>query len=282
MALLEMEPLTDLIKIVLQTGYVKNKLYPVSLLIIARPESAKSASMQQFAKIKDTFITNNITQSVIVSKVFPMIEKGLKHLIIPDILNVTEKDYATKKGCMNMMKSLMEEGITSLDTFNMRTNKVYNPPIQCGIITGITSDSFHGTYDPTKGRMIGGLKHYLKVTGLLSRFTPFSYKYKHGKILKIYEFIQHEEYMDKNKMKKQTIKRTSKVIKGDADLFKMFQVISVMLGKESGGYGIRIQRTLQTLAKANAMLNGRDEVIKEDIEKILELSTWINYEYNPL
>ena len=282
MALLDMEPLLDMIKIVLQTGYVKNRLFPVNLLIIAKPESAKTQAMHHF-KIKGTHTTNNITQSVIVSKILPMVEnKGLKHLIVPDILNVTEKDYATKKGAMNMIKSLMEEGITSLDTFNLRTHKVYSPPIQCGIITGITSEGYHGVYDPTKGRMVGGLKHYLKVTGLLSRFTPYSYKYKHGKILKIFEFIEKEEYMDKSKIPKMKVSRVPEKIIGNKDLFKMFEIVSTTLGKESGGYGIRIQRTLQTMAKGNAMLNKRTEVTREDIDKMLYLSNWINYDFNPL
>jgi len=44
----------------------------------------------------------------------------------------------------------------------------------------------------------------------------------------------------------------------------------------------RIQRDLQTLAKANAMLNDRDEVTEEDIDKVIELTNLINYKFNPL
>jgi len=281
MSLFDVGPLLDMIRLVLQSSYVKNKKYPVSLLLIAKPESGKSASMKMFSRVKGTYTTDNITQAVIVSKILSMIEnKGLKHLIIPDVLNVTEKDSTTKKGTMNMMKSLMEEGITSLDTFNLRTNKVYDPPIQLGIITAITSEGFHGKYDPTKGRMVGGLKHYLKVTGILSRFLPFSYKYTGDKLSKIFEFIKKEEYLEKPpKMK---IKRTSKNIEGDEKLFGRLEYVSHMLGHEMGGYGFRLQRDLQTLAKANAMLNGRNKVIEEDIDKVLHTSRWINYDFNPL
>ena len=281
MSLLDIDPLLDMIKLVLQSAYVKNKLYPVSLLLIAKPESGKSASMKMFSKVKGTYTTDVITQSVIASKIFPMIEnKNLKHLIIPDVLNVTDKAMVTKKGTMNMMKSLMEEGVTSLDSFNVRTNKVYDPPLQLGIITGITSESYYGTYVPEKGRTVGGLRHYLKVTGILSRFLPFSYKYMGDKLSKIFDFINEEEYL-KNPPK-QKIKRVPKVIEGNAELFRKLNYTSAMLGHESGGYGIRIQRDLQTLAKANAMLNDRDKVTEEDIDKILKLSKWINYDFNPL
>ena len=281
MSLFEVDPLLDMIKLVLQSAYVKNKIYPVSLLLIAKPESGKSASMKMFSKIKGTYTTDNITQAVIVSKILLMIEnKGLKHLIIPDILNVTDKRAVTKKGTMNMMKTLMEEGITSLDSFNLRTNKVYDPPIQLGIITGMTVESYRVVYDPEQGRYVGGLKHYLRVTGILSRFLPFSYKYMGDKLSKIFDFINEEEYL-KNPPR-QKIKRTPKVIKGNPDLFRKLNYTSAMLSNESGGYGIRIQRDLQTLAKANAMLNDREEVTEEDIDKILYLSKWINYDFNPL
>lgn len=96
--LIEMEPLIDIIKLTLQSAYIKDVAKPVNLLLIAKPESAKTSAMAYF-KIKGTYTTNNITQAVIVSKILPMIERErLKHLIIPDFLNAIEKDYTTRKG----------------------------------------------------------------------------------------------------------------------------------------------------------------------------------------
>jgi hypothetical protein len=176
--MLEIEPLLEMVRLTLQTGYVKNTEAPVNLLLIAKPEHAKTSAMAAF-KIKGTYTTNNITQAVIVSKILPMIDnEGLKHLIIPDLLNAIEKDYTTRNGFLNLIKSLMEEGITSLDTFNLRTHKVYNPPIKCGLITGTTSESYSGYYDSTEKRYKGGVKYKWRSMGLLSRFIPFSYEYE--------------------------------------------------------------------------------------------------------
>jgi len=280
MALLEVDPLLNAIKLVLQTGYIRRAETPVNLLVLAKPESGKTSAMNAF-KIKGTYTTNNITQSVIVSKILPMIEnQGLKHIIIPDILNAIEKDYTTKKGFLNIMKSLIEEGITSLDTFNLRTNKVYDPPIKCGLITAITSESFQGFYDPKTQQFVGGARQYWRSLGLLSRFLPFSYEYEISKIHRIFKFIESEE--NQQPPSKQTIRRKMVEVEGNPALFTQFELLSASVGKEVGGYGLRIQRSLQTLVKANAVLNNRTKVTEEDVERVLRLGNWMNYRFNPL
>lgn len=280
MALLEVEPITDIIKLTLQTAYIKHTEAPVNLLLIAKPESAKTSAMAQF-KIKGTYTTNNITQAVIVSDILPKIEReGLKHLIIPDLLNAIKKDYRTREGFLQLVKTLIEEGITSLDTFHMRTRKIYDPPIKCGMITAITSESYLGIYNRDKQRFEGGLRHYWKNIGLLSRFVPFSYEYELSKVQRVFQFIQNEEHL--KQAAKETIKRRMVDVKGSPQLFQRLEILSVRVAQEVGGYGFRIQRSLQTLAKANAALNGRTEVNQQDIEKVLELGNWMNKRFNPL
>lgn len=279
--LLDMEPLLKIIKLTLQTGYIKSLSKPVSLLIIAKPESAKTSAMQAFYNIKGTYTTNALTQAVIVEKIFPMIEsKGLKHLLIPDILNCLGVAKTTREGFENMIKSLIEEGITSLDKFHLKTNKVYDPAIKCGLITAITSGSYQGDYNPTTQRLEGGVKHVWKKTGLLSRFIPFSYSYSILKISEVFKYIHKEE--QKKKGKKEVIKRKLHDIKGDPTLFAQFDVLSNEAGREIGAYGIRITQGLQELAKANVILRGGNKVLQEDIDEILRLGNWINYSFNPL
>jgi len=279
--LIDIEPLIDIIKLTLQTGYVKHLETPVNLILIAKPESGKTSAMSTFKRIKGTYMTNNLTQAVIVSKILPMIEhKGLKHLIIPDILNCIQKDRRTQQGFVNMIKSLIEEGITSLDTFHMRTSKVYDPPVRCGLITAITTDSFKGHYNEKTQRFESGVKHYWKRIGLASRFVPFTYEYEISKILKIFESIRKEEH--RNPMSKQAIKRKMADIKGNPRLLQQLELLSQRIGMKVGGYGIRTMKSLMALTKANAMLNVRTEVAKRDIKKILYLGNWMNYEFNPL
>ena len=175
----------------------------------------------------------------------------------------------------------MEEGITSLDTLHMRTNKVYNPPIKWGLITGTTSESYTGYYDKRDNRFRGGVKYKWRITGLLSRFIPFSYEYELSKISRILKCIENEE-QQKFKISKEKIKRKMVDVKGDPNLFSQLEILSSKIGQEAGGYGLRIQRNLQTLTKANALFHGRKEVTQDDIDTILRLGNWINDEFHPL
>jgi len=282
MQLIELQPLLDIIKLTLQSAYVKGVAKPINLLLIAKPESAKTSAMAQF-KIKGTYTTNNITQAVIVSKILPMIEReGLKHLIIPDFLNAIEKDYTTRKGFLNMIKSLIEEGITSLDTFNLRTNRTYDPPIRCGLITGITTESFYGEeYDEQRRVWRGGVRYEWKRTGLLSRFVPFSYKYELSKINRVFDYIANAD-RELELSGKESIQRRMVWVKGNEEVFNRIRSLSQDIGKSMGGYGFRMQLSLQALMKANAVLNKREEVLREDAEKIEKLGNWMNFESNLL
>ncbi|MFZ0445100.1 MAG: hypothetical protein WAM95_10845 [Bacillus sp. (in: firmicutes)] len=284
MSLLEVDPVLKMIKLTLQSGYIKNAGHPVNLLIVAKPESGKTSAMDSFPQVKGMYYTNNITQAVIVSKILPMIEnEGLKHLLIPDLLNAIEKDYTTKKGFLNMTKTLIEEGITSLDTFNLRTHKTYDPAVKCGLITAITSESYQGYWEESSNKWRGGMKHEWRTIGLLSRFIPFSYQYELSKIGRIFEFIANGEQEETVNSKSQfKIKRKTVNVEGNPELFNKLALSSQKIGQEAGGYGFRLQRSLQSLAKANAVLNDRTEVTQEDIDTLLHLGNWMNYNFNPL
>jgi hypothetical protein len=47
-------------------------------------------------------------------------------------------------------------------------------------------------------------------------------------------------------------------------------------------YGIRTQKNLQKLCYAHALMNNRSYVSKEDVEKVLYLGRWMNFNFNTL
>ena len=55
--MLEIEPLLEIVKLTLQTGYIKKTETPVNLLLIAKPEHAKTSAMAAF-KIKAVSYTH--------------------------------------------------------------------------------------------------------------------------------------------------------------------------------------------------------------------------------
>lgn len=268
--LLEMEPLAKMLKLTLQTGYIKNAKAS-SLLIIAKAESGKTESMEQFKFFNGVYYTNDITPKVIVDKLLPMIDSDeMRHLMIPDVLTAVERNRATRQHLVNILKTIIEEGVTRLDAFHMRYEPRFKKTLQAGLITAITGKS----YQEFK-------KDWVKI-GFLSRMVPFTYNYTMQKVDKILESIAQEEYFGDNPKHKILERKRRIEVKGDPLLFAQFKLLVSDVGRAIDAYGTRMQKMFQTLSKANALLNGRTEVTQTDIDAIKDLSRWINYDFNPL
>lgn len=166
-----------------------------------------------------------------------------------------------------MIKSAIDDtGIKNISTYHKNLNyaKMFEG-IKFSVITAITSGNFRN------------IQKYMVNTGLLSRFLPFTYDYPIDKVKLIFNII--EDGGDGDVFVPKIVKEEKDVV-GDGQLFREFEIISIKLGSFVGAYGFRAQLMLQRLAKANALLNGRDYVTKEDIDKVISLSKWINYDFN--
>jgi hypothetical protein len=270
MKLLKMEPIGEMLKLTLGTGMLKGER-PSSVLFLAQPESGKTESLEPLKRLPNVFYTNDITPKILVDDVFPTIDKGeVNFLVVPDILNCIEKNRSTRQRFMNIMKTLIEEGITRMDSLYMQFKPQYRSSIYCGLITGITTDTY------------AEHKRWWRSMGFLSRMVPFSYTYDILRVEEIMNFIFNEMYVEvreekRSRYRKFKLRRAD--VKGDKGLFSGFKLLARELGRQSGGYGFRAARNLMRLAKANAAIEKRDRVSQKDIDKVLELSKWINYDF---
>ena len=116
--LIGVQPLIEIIELTLQTAYLK-PYEPVSLLLIAKPESCKTRTL--FSNCNHNFIyyTNEITAKMLIDNVLTVAheKKKLKFLVIPDLLNCIEKQKTSQQQFLNLIKSMMDEGINSIQTF---------------------------------------------------------------------------------------------------------------------------------------------------------------------
>jgi len=282
--LIEIQPLIDILQLTLQTAYLK-PYNPNSLLVIAKPESAKTQAIMQTSN-KENFVyyTNEMTAKMLIDEVLEKAkDKKIRFLCIPDILNCIEKQKSSREQFFNLIKSVIEEGITNIQTYFKRIES--KQPIKIGLITAITTTSFSSIISrEMRGRVLlqeKGIRKYLEETGILSRFIPFSYDYPIDKVKKIFNSIEGLETEQKG-VKFKPISKKEEIIKSSFDMNRQLEPISFKLGQQYKAYGIRTQERLQNLAKANAKINNRKEVTQEDINKILELSKWINFDFNPI
>jgi hypothetical protein len=264
--LVEAEPLRRMVEITLQAQFVK-PFEPTNLLLIGKPETGKTTVLSISQKKDFVFYVNEITAKMLVDVVFPLVErKEVKVVVIPDLLNCLEKQKSTRQQFLMLIKTAIEEGFTQVQTYHKRY--LAKEPIKFSMISAITVEDFNKT------------KKYLETTGLLSRFIPFSYDYPIDKVRRILDFIENGSPGEKE-IEFRVVKREAEV-EGNPELFRRLEIVSTKLGREYSGFGFRAQEHLQRLAKAAALNRGSKKVEAQDVEEILGLSRWINYEFNPL
>jgi len=269
MGLIGIQPLIDIVTLSLQSVFLKNEKNGVSLLLIGKPETAKTSTIFTFNNLDFVAYYDEITQKKLIDEFLPLVKAGQKRtLLIPDIINCIEKQKPTREQFLNTIKSGIDDtGIVQISTYYKQVYKLIEG-LRFNIITAITVDNYKK------------LEKYLKNTGLLSRFVPFSYDYPIDKVKKIFNYIEGSEVSDEVQIKEIVKEETE--IPSNPNLFKEFEIISTKLGSQYSGFGLRAQINFQRLAKANALLNRRKEITHEDIEKVLHLSNWINFDFNPL
>lgn len=282
--LIGIQSLVDAIALALQSIYVMNERNGVSLLIVANAESAKTTTTYEFSNLDFVSYYDDITQKKILDEFVPMIRTGIKKtMIIPDLINCIEKQKVTRNGFLNLLKSAIDDtGINAISTPNLSLQKALQKDsslsgTRFNLITAITKDSFmKGDIATTSMR-----KTMIK-TGLLSRFLPFSYEYDYSLVRKIFDMQNGKELEDNNYCDIPQINQELTPIELDYQFAQQLDAFAVLLNQEfdKSGYGIRPHQNLIRLAKSNALINKRDKVTKADIDKVMELSKYMNFKFN--
>jgi hypothetical protein len=271
MKMIKTENLRKIISLSIASAYIKGDK-SVSLLIVAKPESGKTATMREFSANNGVMWLSDITYGGLVN-VLREVESGkIKTLLIPDMLKVFGRKPDTAKNFLTLLNEAIEEGVNEVRTPYITARFNY---ARCNVICALTStDYFKST------RLLGGI-------GFLSRVIPFSYSYSIRDINEIFKEIIKGNSRDiefqKLKLNKEKEiylpKSIAERIKSNLTLH-LVDNFSEHLGDEI--YGFRLQKNLQTLAKANALLRKSNQVTIKDINELERLSNWINYNFENL
>jgi len=197
-------------------------------------------------------------------------------VLIPDILNCTEKANVTKAPLLQSLKTMVDEGTTRIKT--PYKDYHYDRPIKLGLISGITRESL---YDSSTQK--ASLYSDLRKMGFLSRMIPFSYEYPINKTTNIFDYIfgrRRSSFQMRIPQLKTPV--DPQIYEPMPRLLSKLQVISHSLAQFSDSYGFRCQKNLQKLCYASAMLDNREQIKQKDIDKILNLGRWMNFSFNDL
>jgi len=264
--MIDVEVLEKLISNVLWTGWLEHEK-PVSLLLIAKPESGKTEVLKKFNHNKGIVYATDVTAFGIVKGIFPLLDakQPVNHIIIPDLLNPLSKQAATSRSFIQFMNSLVEEGIVKIHTYAIQVER----NVQCGLVTAITRDAFLSH------------KKMWKRIGFLSRLLPFSYSYSVDSTRRIFESIIEEEYHHDSAINID-FPQEKKFVEGTPKLFEELRDYSIRLGEAGEVYGLRYQKHFQVLSKAHALMDGRNKVSVEDINWVKFIAEWINADFKQL
>lgn len=265
----DLEPLVDMITLTIYTAYVRNVPKPNSLLIIAKPESGKTEVMKKFLRNKNIVYLSDATAYGIERDYLPKIEtRELRHIMIPDLLKPLSRKESTVKTFITMMNGLIEEGIASTSTYAMR--RTSEKHVKCGIITAIT------------GEELDDQRHNWKRIGFLSRIVPFSYSYGIETVKKVFDYILGLDYLEEHDIELKHIPKQDRIVHLPRKHAQSILPSVTTIAKAQSTYGFRLQKQFQALLQASALEKGRSTVNPRDVERVLHLMNWVNFEEKPL
>lgn len=259
-----------MITLTLYTAYIKNVPKPNSLLIIAKPESGKTEALKKFIPNKNVAYISDVTAYGIQRDFLPKIETGeVRHIIIPDLIKPLSRKESTVKTFVTMMNSLIEEGISVVSTYATPL-LTYKKPVKCGLVTSITSDEFKDH------------RHRWGSIGFLSRTIPFSYSYGMETVKKVFDYILGLDYLKENDIELKQIPKQDREIKLPRKYAREILPSTATIVQAQKTYGFRLQKQFQALLQASALEKGRTAVNSTDVDRVLRLMDWLNFDENPI
>ena len=266
------------LRYVLNSGFIKNKPYPLSTLLLAEPERAKTTIVCRFEGIGVLLMNDTTGYGVWEELKNIKREQGeealyrLHHLTIPDLERISARNKSTRKELLSDFRILMQEGLTRKHTGRM--NVTFNPPVRMGLIMCTTPED------------LGDRRSVLRSLSFLSRVIPFTYDYGSRLKVNIMKFIQEEEALRKDR---ETITGEQTYVKLPSYIASKLSAPAIYLAKKTEKFarkgdliGIRYKEQFQTYLKSIAYSNGHRAVTDSDYDEFFELYRYMNYRFKEI
>jgi hypothetical protein len=265
----DLDVLIEMVKLALLSAYVANLSKPVSLLIIAKPESGKTEVMKKFAIDGNVAYLSDVTAYGIQRDYQNEIESHeIRHIMIPDLLKPLSRKQSTVNTFITFMNGLIEEGICGVSTYTSLRPR-HSKPVKCGLIATITTDEFSDH------------RHKWERLGFLSRTIPFSYSYGVPTVNKVFQYIIGLDFLEERDIQL-AIPGADKEVKLPAKYAQRILPSTTTIAKAQETYGFRLQKQFQGLLQASALDSRRNTANSNDVQRVLRLMDWVNFEEKPI
>jgi hypothetical protein len=269
----------------LTSGFVKNKKRPLSTLILANPERAKSTEVNRFDCL-GAFVMNDLTAYGLEMYLNNLSEKdrrSIHHLIIPDLERISARSKTVKHELLASLRVFMDEGMSRKQTQRIRIE--WNDPVQLGVVVCTTPQD------------LGDKRSAFRSVSLQSRFIPFSYDYSSKGMIRVMDFIEDEETAVRKKeyIKREepatvfcpdSLKKRLTMYAGymarRAEKFSYIPKASTPMTESPVLIGIRAKENLITYLQSIALRNGSTRVTTEHFAEFEELYEYMNYKFKEI
>lgn len=275
-----------LIKYSLVSGFMKRDIAPLSLMIIAPPESNKTTILKQFEDIKNAKYTTDLSSKPLIEFLQEVSKTGkYYHLIVPDFIKIVKHNYVTVSSVITTLNSVIEEGMKTSMYYGLTLDLKKN--VKIGLLTGITP----GLY-----------KQQFKLwndIGFISRFLPVSYEYSEETRREIMKMISGDGQEPLDETLTKIRKSGPKVVAIDKEfaegirlyceeLVKKLRTFYVYVTRGDQKFkayydiqGFRLLKQMRLLAQCIAYDKGYDKVNYECLADLKDLIEYIGMPDNP-
>lgn len=258
---IRLTPVLELIETAIYTGYLVGEK-PVSIVLIAQQESAKTESLKHFLGTKSVEYFSDLTSKGLAPYKSDIESGRIRHLCLLDLVRILAHPRITSERTIQTLASLIEEG-------------------QGAVADGGGVD--HWKNFPRIGAMIAVTpaiyqrkRKMFRDTGFMSRFLPVRFSYTEKTQLKVHESIRNGAPLPTPRPI-QVPKEKILVTIPDA-IAKLIEQLAMQLGQTNSTYGFRWHRAMRALIKAYAAKQGRKKVIDSDYMKLAEWTEFFSRE----
>ena len=263
--LVQLDALERTVEATLYSAYVKDEK-PLSLLIVAKPESAKTLVLKKYRENKGIVYLTDCTAYGLTRDILPKIVSGeIKHILIADLITPLSKSTKTRQSLVAFLNNLIEEGVAKMTSYAT----IWEKEVRCGLITAVTDEALKD------GR------HEWAKMGFLSRMFIFSYSYPISVVYRIFDSLIEDKSGIDERIKLRFPSQPKDVILPNS-IAKKLVPISMKIGESMKLYGFRFFLNTKTMLKSLALLNGNTIVTNKEFEEFLELSRYLNCQFNPI
>lgn len=259
--------IVEILHRIVATGYITNG-YPLSCIIIAPVGAGKTMAVKKIIYNNRLMGFSDFTPYGFAKCLTEIRARNIKHLVIFDLIEPLARNQSIASATLGFLNSLIEDSIFRISTGFIDIKE----PIQMGLITTIP-----------KPELSDGRRKLIRM-GFLSRLLPISFDFSKGDIIEILYDMTLRGVKD---YKQNEIKLQDREIKGNPIIFQRLIPFSQIIdtGKIIGDNKIlpfRRMEQLKLLLMANALINGRGEVMETDYEWFTTINRYINFEENYL